>query len=222
MVDTCTDLPMAGAADVIIVLWFSITGVVMVFGKIRTTVASTRLVPVIIPLVAIMLLAFYMGSLMCDPTRCCCSPTNEWWYAWAPAIVGLCFYTFIHVMRLVQPSLIFSIVATGWALVFPVASYFKGMSGPTAFAIGVAVFFDWILAGIKKFVSGNPVRAKFEDDRTAAYQKCNRGLRKLRCRLFRGNLSPSSYKTRARELKETRNREVRELKCEYKARKSNK
>lgn len=222
MVDTCTDLPTAGAADVVIVFWFLVTGVVMVFGTNRTTVASTRLAPVIIPLVVVMLFSFCMGSLMCDPTRCCCSPIDESWYAWAPAIVGLCFYTFIHVIRLVQPNLIFSIVATGWALVFPVAAYFKGMSGPTAFAIGGAVFFDWVLAGIKRFVTGNPVRAKFEDDRTAAYRECNRGLRKVLCWWFWGFLPHSFSKTLARELKNTRNRKVKNLKREYRARKKNK
>lgn len=219
MTDTCADLPTAGTADLVLVLWFAITGIAMIFGTKRTAVASTRLAFVLVPLVVLAGFASVQGSIMCDPERYCCTPVDKGWFAWAPAIVGLCFYTFIHAMRLVQPSRIFAVIATGWALVFPVAAYFNGMSGPTAFAIGIAVFFDLVLIGIKKILIGNQARAEFENNRTSAHQECNRELLRLRWQWLRGKLPSGSYRSQAKKIKEMRTQKVDTFKWEYKTRK---
>lgn len=198
-----------------LLIYLILIGLVLTFGKGKTSVTARRYATVEIILLGTMFIVSYHGSIFCDKERSDCQPINGFWYLWAPTALGLSVYALVHAARLAETTKAFTIMVYVGLSLFPVSAYFAGMSKATAATLVVALFFDPFLALMKRFLTNNPIRAEYETDRSRIYQKYNKDIKAAKKRYRREGRPKGGFSNEKKELKRKRTSDLQELREQF-------
>lgn len=198
-----------------LLVYLLLVGLVLIASKGRTSVTARRYVIVLAILAGIMFFLAYRGTIFCDTSRSHCHPIDGLWYAWAPTALGLCVYALVHATRLAETTRAFALMVYGGLFLFPIAAFFAGMSVTTAVTLVVALFFDPIMDGMRKFLTKNPARAEYETSRSRIYQKYSKEYKATKKQCKREGDYRKTLANKKHKLKEERNTSLKELKEQF-------
>lgn len=134
---------------------------------------------------------------------------------WATLVCGLCIYTLVHTVEINGTSTAFKIALIIWSLLIWVAVGGSGLGWDTGLSLVLAVWFDYILAAYKQWLTGNPALAAYQGGREISAQERVKSIKVLKKAHKNGEISDFEYQLAKNNRTRAHHDHVGKLKAQY-------